>query len=360
MRIAYSCAGEGLGHAARTTALGPLLEKRHELVYYLPHSLRDFFRARLGERQFRSIPLIAFKKRGEQVRLIASIVSALPLLLLFPYEVLRLALSLRSWKADAVISDFDPYLAWAGRLAGLPVLQINHPGIVQRSPVPSFRAALTALASRVLEGPWDERIHISFFGGDAGPIVRPAIFRYPAEDRGFVLLNLKHCLRPRVLPILDGLGLPYRLFPSPGEDFEAALAACSCVLSTAGHQMIVESLALDKPILVIPQGHQWEQQLNALMLERTGKGAVANVEGLERELPLFLARIEDYRRAQLPRQFTVADSSRELVARIERFVELRARRRGPISLLPAAGPARSPQRALGCRPSLADSIDHIA
>ena len=86
------------------------------------------------------------------------------------------------------------------------------------------------------------------------------------------------------------MGLSYRLVPDPQVNFEKALAACSFVLSTAGHQIIAESIALNKPILVIPQRGQWEQQLNAEMVEETGKGRSTTVETAVRDLEHFQAQ----------------------------------------------------------------------
>ena len=71
------------------------------------------------------------------MRLFASIFCTIPLLLRFPFEMTRLADRLRSLRIDAVISDFDPFLPWAARIAGIPILQINHPGVVQRVPGPA-------------------------------------------------------------------------------------------------------------------------------------------------------------------------------------------------------------------------------
>jgi UDP:flavonoid glycosyltransferase YjiC (YdhE family) len=320
MRIAYSCAGEGMGHATRTTVLGPIIEERHTVIYFLPEGITSFFVAKIGQRQFESIPRLAFQKRGERVRLLATIFATIPLLILFPFEMARLVIRLRALKIDAVISDFEPFLPWAARFANLPVLQINHPGIVQRAPKPHPHALLTSLATRILEGPWNERIHVSFFGGDVGPILRDDIFDHPVSDEGFVLLNLKTCMRPLVLPILDSAGVAYRLFPDPEEDFERALAACSCVLSTAGHQIIAESIALNKPILVIPPEGQWEQQLNAMMVDQTGKGMSTTVERLREDLPKFMAAQDIYRSNSLPSRFNVSDNTRLIEFRIEAFM----------------------------------------
>ena len=206
MRIAYSCAGEGLGHATRTAVIGPLLEKSHDIVYFIPETVKAFALSRMGAKRYERIPYFAFVKRGEQVRLIASILGALPLAISFPVVLIALARKLRSLRIDAVISDFDPFLPWAARLAGIPVLQINHPGIVQRVFSLHPQAWLTSSPRGSSRVP-GTRIHVSFYDGDVGPIIRREVFSYPVSDEGFVLLNLKPCLRPVVVPILEGAGI---------------------------------------------------------------------------------------------------------------------------------------------------------
>jgi hypothetical protein len=347
MRIAYSCAGEGLGHATRTAVLGPQLRKSHDIVYFIPEIVKGFASSRIGEARYEPIPHFAFIKRGERVRLIATILGAIPLAIAFPFVLIRLARKLRRLRIDAVISDFDPFLPWAARIAGIPILQINHPGIVQRFFSLHPQAFLTSLASRLLEGPWNERIHVSFYGGDVGPIIRQEIFSRPISDQGFILLNLKPCLRPLILPMLERTGLPYRLFPDPRGDFISSLAACSCVLSTAGHQIIAESIALNKPILVVPQAGQWEQQLNARMLDRSGKGRSTTVAGLEEDLPAFLASLEGYRSSLLPPLFTVADSSREILGRIEDYLDRVRQKKYANALVPLRSPIFGDRRAFG-------------
>lgn len=325
MRIAYSCAGEGMGHAMRTAALGPLLERRHRVTYFVPGSVRQLLAEKMGERPFERIPHFSFKKRGERVRILATLWSALPTALLFPAALARIAARLRSLGVQAVISDFEPFLPWAARLSGIPVFQVNHPGIVQRVRRLHPLAWPTAIATRLLEGPWSERVHISFYSGDAGPIIRREVFAHPLRDEGFALLNLKRSYRPLVLPILEGAGLRYRLFPDPAADFEEALSSCSWVLSSAGHQIIAESLALNKPILVIPQRGQWEQRLNAEMVAATGKGRSTTLQRLARDLPGFVAALDCMRDTSLPPQFDVADSSEAVARRMEEFLRRECR-----------------------------------
>jgi hypothetical protein len=234
--------------------------------------------------------------------------------------MIRLVDRLRALRIDAVISDFDPFLPWAARIAGIPILQINHPGIVQRVLRPRLVSLIAALGTRLLEGPWNDRIHISFYGGDAGPILREEIFAHRVRDGGTVLVNLKECLRPVVIPVLDAMGLRYRLVPDPRENFEEAISACSFVLSTAGHQIIVESIALNKPVLVIPQRGQWEQQLNAEMVEKTGKGKSTTVELLSAAIQDFTLNLERYRSNRVPPCFMTSDDRKSILHRIDVFL----------------------------------------
>jgi len=331
MRIAYSFAGEGMGHAARTSVIGPLLEKNHDVVYFVPEVVKDFVASKMGKRRYEQVHHFFFEKKGERVRLFATIFRTIPLLLRFPLEMIRLVDRLRALRIDAVISDFDPFLPWAARITGVPVLQINHPGVVQRVLRPRPIAMITALATRLLEGPWSDRIHISFYSGDVGPILRDEIFTHPVRDDGTILVNLKNCLRPVVLPVLDAMGLHYRLVPQPGVNFEEALSACSFVLSTAGHQIIVESIALNKPILVIPQRGQWEQQLNAEMVEKTGKGKSTTVDRLRGDLLDFKIHVECYRSNRVPAYFIIADDRKSILLRIEAFLtRCRAQNHRPV------------------------------
>ena len=329
MRIAYSCAGEGLGHAVRTSVIGPLLERRHRIVYFAPSTVEAFLRSKMGNRKFEGIPHFAFEKRGEKVLILASLIRSIPAMLRLSYTILLFARRLRELRIDAVISDFEPILPRAARLLGIPVFQLNHPGIVQRVERAHPLRWLTSFASRVLEGPWHERIHISFYHGDVGPILRREIFRHPTKDGGFILLNLKPSYRPAIIPILDRLGKAYRLFPNKDEVFEEAFASCSCVISSAGHQIIAESIALNKPILVIPQRGQWEQRLNAEMIALTGKGMATSMKRLEGDLRVFLGKLEAYRGHALPSRFDVSDNSAKIARRIEKFLAgYCARRRG--------------------------------
>lgn len=227
MHIAYSCTGEGFGHAARMVVISKILEPRHRVSYFVPKSVRPFLEEKLPGFSAEEIPYFAFAKRDGGVDPARMIIENFPKALDFAGTVGRTSRRLLALGIEAIISDFDPYLAWAGRMAGIPVIQINHPGIIGKHVSADPRSWFPALGAVLMEGPWDDRIHISFYGGDAGPLFRPSLFRYPVHDGGYVLFNIKNSYKREISRVLERFpDLPIRIFPSPGENFEEALAGC--------------------------------------------------------------------------------------------------------------------------------------
>lgn len=325
MKIAYSCAGEGFGHVSRLATLLPFLEKTHTIGLFLPPSVEAFLTGKVGARPWTAIPGLHFVHRGDKILILASLRRTVPVVLGFLLTVVRLARRLRQDRYQAVICDFEPHLAWAARLAGLPVFQLNHPGIMTRVRDHNLVAWLEALGTRVMEGPWDKRVLVSFFNGDVGPLLRPSLRSRVPQDRGTLVINLKESYRGRALAVLKRFpNLRYKLFPAPGEDFDTALLDCSAVVSPAGHQVLAEALALGKPVLALPQAGQPEQQLNATKLRATGRGRVGSLDTFEDDLRGFLADLPRMRSgAPLPAGYNLSDGTPALLAKLEDFLATR-------------------------------------
>lgn len=325
MKIAYSCNGEGFGHVSRLTTLLPHLEAHHEVGLFLPKSVVGFLRSKVGPRPSVAIPGLHFVHRGDKILAKESLFTGLPVALAFPFTVARLARKLKAGGYQAVISDFEPHLAWAARLAGLPVFQLNHPGIMTRVREHNLFAWLAALGSRMMEGPWDQRILVSFFNGDVGPLLRPSLRKRRPRNRGTVVVNLKEGYRAEALRILRKFPeWKWQVFPSPGKDFDSALLDCTAVVSPAGHQVLSEALALGKPILALPQDGQPEQHLNAIKLLETGRGRVGSLATLEADLRAFLADLPRLRaKRPLPAGYNLQDGTPALLAKFERFLAQR-------------------------------------
>lgn len=325
MRLAYGCAGEGFGHVSRMAVLLPHLEAHHEVGLFLPPSVKGFLEAKVGPRGSVPIPGIHYVQKGDRIRWAASIRAMLPVLLGFPFEVVRLARRLRAKGYQAVLSDYEPHMAWAGRLAGLPVFQLNHPGVLTRVVGSDVGTWLAAWGSRVLEGPWDRRVLVSFFQGDVGPLLRPGLLRRRPRTGSTLVVNLKDSYRAQAEAVLARFtGLDYRVFPNPGANFDEALLDCAAVVTPAGHQVLAEALALGKPVLALPQAGQPEQQLNAEQLVATGRGRIGSLETLEHDLQAFLDQLPELRSATPePHRFNLEDGTPDLLASIDEFLATR-------------------------------------
>lgn len=340
MVIAYSCAGEGFGHAARMAAMVPEISRRHSVHCFAPREAADYLRPRLPGVPMHWLPHFSFVKRGNRVMHLESLGEGLRLAARMPRRVAALAERLRKIRAEAVISDFDPFLAWAGRLRGLPVVQFNHPGIVQRYPAFSPRALAGIAATRLMEGPFDRRVWTSFFGGEVGPILRDGLRPERALRGDYLLVNLAERLRPRVLPALDRLGLKYRVFPAPGGDYDQALLGCRALISTAGYQTASEALCLGKPLLLMPQDGQYEQELNARMAVLSGGAMACRIEEFAETLPAFLDSLASLR-ANESGGFRLREGTMDAAALLLSLIEGRGPERASRRIDAGTGAART-------------------
>jgi len=87
--------------------------------------------------------------------------------------------------------------------------------------------------------------------------------------------------------------LRFDVYPRPEGDFADALSRCKGVIAPAGHQLLSEALYLGKPVLAFPQKGQYEQKVNARMLEKSGYGIHGRFYRMKKDLSRFLKRIDE-------------------------------------------------------------------
>ncbi|MFW5696109.1 MAG: glycosyltransferase family protein [Alkalispirochaeta sp.] len=333
-RLVFSCTGEGMGHAARVAALATELSSTYQIFIFAPRSRHGFLREHVPEAQLFDIPYFSFSKKNERVEYVPTVIQNFDKLLRFHISVRRLARVLAEIQPTACVSDYDPFVAFAARRLGIPVMQLNHPSVILRSPAIGFQAIVAKLFSWLLMGYYDKRVLCSFYNGDVGPIVRRALAEQPVRREDFFVVYVKPCYRRVVSRKLRQLGITnVELFPNPHKDFRSAMARCKGVISSAGHQFISEAIVLGKPAFVIPQRGQYEQHLNARMLERSGFGAWGTLKNLHKTLPQFVEDIEYYPR--LPQRaharFAFRNDLDRAVELIDRFAS-RGTRHGHIRI----------------------------
>jgi len=296
--LALAANGEGYGHASRLVSLVPYLRESYRLILYAPPSIHGFIREKLPfldawNIPIRIIPWLHMAKVQGKIAYVQTFRENLPTLLKSRTLIQRLRNQMIHDSIDVCVSDFEPYSAWAASSLGIPILQINHPAIVLRSPSITPEALIAKAIANLMMGPYDKKILVSYFDGDLGPMIRPELTRVPVTNDGSLVVYVKPGYRKPILHVLESLNIDnVHLFPDKDKDYTKHLAACKAIIAGGGHQTMSEALYLGKPILAIPQCAQYEQQLNSFVLEASGYGMQTSLNKLGKRLPEFLHQID--------------------------------------------------------------------
>lgn len=304
-------------------AIAAELQGRHELFLFAPVRVHSFLRDYGVRARIYPIPYFALSKKNERIKYARTFVANVPRLFRLPYSVGRISGKLRRLRIDAAVCDYDPYVAWAAWRDGIPVMALNHPGIVLTHPAPRFDALSAMITSTFLMGRYDRRVFCSFFDGDVGPIIRPEISSAPRDRREHFVVYLKPSYRAMVMRKFRELHIEnVEVFPGSSMEFVHALATCRGVIAAAGHQFISEALFLGKPVYVIPQTGQYEQMLNARMLEASGWGVCGTMRDIDTTLPRFIESVDSFPRpARAGVRFVFENQLSRAVETIEKFAE---------------------------------------
>lgn len=295
MKTAFSCAGEGFGHVSRMVSFAQGLKNKHDMIFFAPISVQPHIRENLPDVEIITIPYFHLAKNEDRISYVRTARENLSKGLSFRSDVRWIRRKLQALQVQAVVSDYEPYLPAAARALDLPVLQVNHPGVVIQYPSLSPDAVTARIIARLMMGRADRYMFVSFYNGDVGPILRDQFFEQQRAREDFYVVYLKPSYRRKVVSELAALGVRnYELFPDPNKDFAASLARCKAVITSAGHQTLSEAVTLGKPVFAIPQRGQFEQRLNARMLVESGWGMKGRFSNLSSSLGAFIRNVDAF------------------------------------------------------------------
>lgn len=335
MNIGIAINGEGRGHFSRARALAEILCERHTISFWVPEHLASELAGYFPKAAIHHIPYLKYMQRGFNLDYAATI-AVNASLFLFPQRARqKIARQLREADIGMVLSDFEPFSSAAAKQIGLPVLQLNHPGIVTRAFSFSPAAIVARIVSAYMMAYSDRTVLCSFFGGDVGPIIRKELREKRITRGDYVLVYQKPMYREYLEPVLASLpDQAFRIFPDPKADYAEALAGCKALVAPAGHQSISEALALGKPVFVIPVKAQFEQELNAQKLRESGFGDYSFYDSLGTALPAFLSSLGTFENAiangrmsgaHSPKKaWSCADETHRAAALVENFIRASA------------------------------------
>ena len=303
LHVLYALCGTGRGHASRALAVAHALRERGHRVTFASGGPNLRLLHRLGEETL-TLPALRQVFSGNGVDLVETAKTNWRWTYLSVYLFRRLERRVAALGIDGVVCDFEPFMPYVARRMGLPVVALNHQQILTaaRCRVPArhrLGALGTAAGIGFLAPRAPARVVVpTFFFPPVRdpqrtvlvpPVLRPAVLR-ARPTRGDHLLVYYNAPDPAALEALGQSGLRavvYGFEPPAGaaryphlqfreasqRGFLADLASCRAVVATAGFTLMSEALHLGKPVLAVPNRGFFEQLLNALELERSGRGA---------------------------------------------------------------------------------------
>jgi uncharacterized protein (TIGR00661 family) len=245
----------------------------------------------------------------------------------WPRDLKRINSTVKSFKPQVVISDFDPAGAVVAALYDLPLISIDnqHIMITSKLKVPAKEYGEYLLARAYIESVLPQRNHTlitSFFfpelkkqqqkNTEVFPaLIRPEIWQarssvttgpsivvYQTTDSTEELLHLVRSSSEQFIiykaspELAAEPNVVARAFSA--DQMVADIAAAKGVVANGGFTLLSESLYLGKPILSLPIHWQYEQRLNAQQIEFLGYGLACDHLSLER-FNQWLDHLSDYR-----------------------------------------------------------------
>ncbi|WP_116367891.1 glycosyltransferase family protein [Parahaliea mediterranea] len=285
MRILYGVQATGQGHISRARAMARAFQGLDIQVDWL-------FTGRPRERLFDMEPFGHFQhRRGLTFATRAGGISYLNTVLgnnLF--ECLRDARSLSLGGYDAIVTDFEPVSAWAGRLAGVRTIGIGHQyAFGEGTPVSGGNALSRFIMRHFAPVDVPLGLHWHPYASNVLPPILdlPDLPRAPAghilvylpfEDQAEVTRWLQQFPGQRFLQYAAGLSAGERgnvqLHPTSISAFKRDLASSNGVICNSGFELISECLQWRKPVLTKPLAGQMEQLSNARALQELGYARV--------------------------------------------------------------------------------------
>jgi uncharacterized protein (TIGR00661 family) len=312
MKILYGVVGEGMGHAMRSrVVLEQLVAQGHDVHVITSQRAVDYLAQRVENVQrIHGLHIVYDENRVRRGKTLWSNVlagtAAVPAQIRAYFELLE------RFRPELVVSDFESWTYFYGKVHRLPVLSIDNIQMINRCRhVPEiieadragFEVARAFVKSKLPS--CDHYLITTFYYPEVRkkdtslypPILRPEILaaKTRAETvKGDHLLVYQTAegneamaqaladsgLECRIYGMRRGIqeeqvegNLRYRPFSET--QFIADLASARAVVAAGGFTLMSECVYLHKPMLSCPIDGQFEQLLNALYLEREGYGRYA-------------------------------------------------------------------------------------
>lgn len=329
MKLLYAIQGTGNGHLARAEAIVPFLKKHFDEVDVLvsgfaseiqPNSFQiDIYKKGIS---------FVFGQRGG-INWWKTIVGNNIVRLL--YDIWTLPVS----SYDLIINDFEPIVAWAGKIRSKTVVALSHQSALlgEKVPRPSKKYFYARLFLKWF-APFDKRISFHFNPYDDNtlyPIIRDRIReRIPTKAAHYVvylpayeddyLISILKEVKEIAWEIFSKYAVQSKkvgncqVFQLDSEKFAQRFSSCTGIICGAGFETPAEAIFYGKKILAIPMKGQFEQDYNRAALKEMG---IPSLDSLtQKDLPI----IRDWISSNQNIKVEYPDQREEILKRINDFL----------------------------------------
>ncbi|MFH1588697.1 MAG: glycosyltransferase family protein, partial [Candidatus Diapherotrites archaeon] len=214
-KILYTVCGVGLGHASRASILIKELQKKHEVKIVSYGDAVEFLKKEFsGVQEISWFELYYKKEKLSKTKTIAFNLPKAPFV--FSGNLLKLKKIIEEFRPDAIISDFDVFGIYAGKLFNIPTILISNlhaekfiemkfelseriekkftdDVLVNLFPKPNY----TIVSS--IEKPEKKRKNTFFYY----TIVNPEIMQIKAKEKDYFLAYFSEKTLEKILPLLE-------------------------------------------------------------------------------------------------------------------------------------------------------------
>lgn len=191
---------------------------------------------------------------------------------------------------DLVINDFEPVCAWSCKLRGKPSVAMSHQSAYLSPKTPQLKGFHWGKLIMNHYAPAKNHVAFHFEKYDDfihTPVIRSEIRQQVTQNKGhyavylpaysdeFILEQIRKIPHIQWHIFSKHSSQHYQkfnaeVFPIDNALFQQSLATCEGFLTGGGFEGPAEALFMKKKVLAVPMHHQYEQQCNALSLEKMG------------------------------------------------------------------------------------------
>jgi uncharacterized protein (TIGR00661 family) len=296
-RIIYGVSGQGFGHAARSfETLNHLKKQKHEILVLTYNQGAKFLKKYF---KVLEIPGLGLNYQNNKVVYWRTIYDNAKTLVAESKNYPKIIKSIKNFKPDLVITDFEPLSTALAHLEKLPLISLDNQHQLTHTkidvPKKYRRDFLTdSLIVKTMVWGADYYLITSFFKTKItkpktflfppivrGPIakLKPAnknfIFVYQNSNFDYIIDELRKIKQENFVIYRNQSGykkIDNIIIKDYTHQNTTDLKNCKAIIGTAGLSLISEALHLKKPYLAIPVEHQIEQILNAIQIKKLGYG----------------------------------------------------------------------------------------